>query len=133
MWWQCPRGHEYKAVVSSRSSANSGCPYCANRLVMPGFNDLATQEPRIAREWAQDMNGALTPEMVTTGSRKKVWWRCPEGHVWRAVIFTRARARRSGCPICAGRVKQVQAYGDSQRMHRAAVSERRCTTQTNEI
>ena len=54
---------------------------------MPGFNDLATQEPRIAREWAQDMNGALTPEMVTTGSRKKVWWRCPEGHVWRAVVF----------------------------------------------
>ena len=105
VWWQCPRGHEYKAVVSSRSSANSGCPYCANRLVMPGFNDLATQEPRIAREWAQDMNGALTPEMVTTGSRKKVWWRCPEGHVWRAVVFTRARGRHSGCPVCAGRVK----------------------------
>ena len=105
VWWRCPLGHEYKAAIGSRSASNSGCPYCANRLVMPGFNDLASQEPKLAREWAQDMNGSLTPEMVTTGSRKKVWWRCAEGHVWRAVVFTRARGRRSGCPVCAGRVK----------------------------
>ncbi len=105
VWWLCPLGHEYRVAISARSASNSGCPYCANRMVMPGFNDLASQEPALTREWAQDMNGALTPEMVTTGSRKKVWWRCSEGHVWRAVVFTRARGRRSGCPVCAGRVK----------------------------
>ena len=107
VWWRCPLGHEYMAVIGSRSASHSGCPYCANRLVMPGFNDLATLEPKLSREWAQELNGTLTPEMVTTGSHKKVWWRCSEGHVWRAVVFTRARARRSGCPICAGRVKMA--------------------------
>ena len=54
--------------------------------MLPGFNDLASQEPKVAAEWAQDLNGGLTPEMVTTGSHRRVWWRCPEGHVWRAVI-----------------------------------------------
>ena len=133
VWWRCPAGHEYQAAVSARASSGSGCPYCAGRKVLPGFNDLATVEPRIAAEWARELNGALTPEQVTAGSHKKVWWRCAEGHVWRAIVYSRAGKAKTGCPVCAGRVKQVQAYGDSQRMHRAAVSERRCTTQTNEI
>ena len=106
VWWRCPAGHEYQAAVSARASSGSGCPYCAGRKVLPGFNDLATVEPRIAAEWARELNGALTPEQVTAGSHKKVWWRCAEGHVWRAVVFSRARGNFCGCPVCAGRVKR---------------------------
>ncbi|HIS44960.1 MAG TPA: zinc-ribbon domain-containing protein [Candidatus Scatomorpha merdigallinarum] len=112
VWWLCPLGHEYPASVGSRNSTGSGCPYCTSRKVLRGFNDLATVEPKVAKEWAQDMNGLLTPSMVTTGSHKRVWWRCAEGHVWRAVIFTRARGRFAGCPVCAGRArrKNVQPF-----------------------
>ena len=99
-------GHEYPASVGSRNSMGSGCPYCTSRKVLRGFNDLATVEPKVAKEWAQDMNGLLTPSMVTTGSHKRVWWRCAEGHVWRAVIFTRARGKFVGCPVCSGRAKR---------------------------
>lgn len=106
VWWLCPEGHEYQAAVSSRSTGGTGCPYCAGRRVLPGFNDLASQQPRVAAQWAQDLNGSLTPEMVTTGSHKKVWWRCGDGHVWRAVVFSRARGNFCGCPICAGKVKR---------------------------
>ena len=108
VWWRCPLGHEYQAGVSARSKG-SGCPYCAGRRVLPGFNDLASQEPKVAAEWAQDLNGGLTPEMVTTGSHRRVWWRCPEGHVWRAVIYSRARGDRCGCPVCAGKVRRRAA------------------------
>ena len=38
-----------------------------------GFNDLATVQPLVAKEWHESLNGALTPEMVTAGSHKKVW------------------------------------------------------------
>lgn len=106
VWWRCPAGHEYQAMISARSSSGSGCPYCKGRKVMPGFNDLASQQPKVAAEWAQDLNGALTPDMVTTGSHKKVWWRCSEGHVWRSVIFTRARGTFCSCPVCAGKVRR---------------------------
>ena len=87
---------------------------------MPGFNDLASQQPKVAAEWAQDLNGALTPEMVTTGSHKKVWWRCSEGHVWRSVIFTRARGTFCSCPVCAGKVRA----GGPER-YRALLAEQR--------
>ncbi len=105
VWWRCSEGHEYQAVISARASSGSGCPYCTGRRVMPGFNDLATREPRIAAEWAGELNGSLTPDMVTAGSHKKVWWRCAEGHVWRAIVYSRTGKAKSGCPVCAGKVK----------------------------
>lgn len=103
VWWSCPMGHEYQAIVSTRVTRGTDCPYCAGRRVLPGFNDLAALEPKIAAQWHPTLNGALTPEMVTVGSHKKVWWECPEGHVWSAVIYSRTGQKKTGCPVCAGR------------------------------
>lgn len=103
VWWRCEKGHEWKAVISSRTSESSGCPYCSGRMVLSGFNDLATVYPKISAQWHPTMNGALTPEMVTSGSKKRVWWRCEDGHEWCAVICSRTGPRKHGCPICSGR------------------------------
>ena len=103
--WLCPLGHPYEATISSRTGRGSGCPYCAGRRVLPGFNDLATKEPKIAAQWYQPGNGSLTPEMVTCGSSKKVFWRCSDGHIWPAVIGSRTGRQKCGCPVCAGRTK----------------------------
>ena len=108
VWWRCEKGHEWQAIVASRSSDGNGCPYCNGRKVLAGFNDLATVQPKIAAQWAQDLNGALTPEMVTAGSAKKVWWRCDDDHVWKAVISSRTGKKKHGCPICSGRFKQIR-------------------------
>ena len=107
VWWLCEKGHSYKTLVSLRTSRNTGCPYCANRMVLPGFNDLATTAPRVAAEWHPTKNGTLTPQIVTAGSNKSVWWRCSEGHEWKAIVCSRAGSSQScGCPECAGRRKR---------------------------
>lgn len=67
------------AAVSARTMNGSGCPYCAGRKVLAGFNDLATREPEIAKQWHPTLNGTLTPQMVTVGSHKKAWWAVPRG------------------------------------------------------
>ena len=100
-WWRCEKGHSFQAVIASHANG-SGCPYCTNKKVLAGFNDLVTAEPKIAAEWHPTRNGALTPGMVTAGSRKKVWWQCSCGHIWSARIGARTGAQRSGCPVCAG-------------------------------
>ena len=102
VWWICDKGHEYQAVVSTRTQRNGGCPYCANKRVLPGFNDLATKYPEIAAQWHPTMNGSLTPDHVLPGSRKKVWWQCRSGHIWQAVVYSRTGNQRSGCPVCTG-------------------------------
>ena len=105
-WWLCTAGHEYKAAIASRVARDTGCPYCANRRVLPGFNDLASVRPEVAREWHPTKNGSLTPEAVTCGGTKHVWWKCGAcGYEWKAVIYSRAAAQRCGCPMCAGKIK----------------------------
>ena len=116
VWWICDKGHEYQAVVSTRTQRNGGCPYCANKRVLPGFNDLATKYPEIAAQWHPTMNGSLTPDHVLPGSRKKVWWQCKSGHVWQAVVYSRTGSQRTGCPVCCGYAtgKRWEKYGKYQ-------------------
>ena len=121
-WWLCDKGHEYSSVISSRTQRGSGCPYCANRKVLPGFNDLATLEPKIAAQWHPTLNGTLTPQDVTCGSSHRIWWKCSEGHEWQAIIYSRAGAQKSGCPVCAGKVKRPK-----QERYRQIVTEKRPT------
>ena len=108
-WWRCELGHSYRATVSSRTQRKTGCPYCAGRKVLKGFNDLETLYPDVAAQWDPSLNGALTPEMVTSGSNKKVWWQCSMGHVWKSVIYPRTGAQQCGCPVCAGKVSTTHA------------------------
>ena len=101
VWWKCSHGHEWQAVIVSRV-AGRGCPYCSNRKVLQGFNDLATTHPFLVQEWDADKNGQLQPTMVLAGSHQKVWWKCTHGHEWQATIKHRAY-KEQGCPYCSGR------------------------------
>lgn len=105
VWWLCPLGHAYPAEIDMRTLRHSGCPYCAGKKVLVGFNDLATVQPQIAAQWHPTLNGSLTPKMVTSGCHKKVWWICGKGHVWKTAIYSRAGKQHHGCPVCAGVVR----------------------------
>lgn len=98
VWWRCEKGHEWQAKIRERVRGTK-CPYCSGNRIAPGFNDLATVNPKLAAEWHPTKNGELTPQAVTSGSNKKVWWLCAKGHEWQAQI--NARNRGNGCPFCA--------------------------------
>ena len=53
-------------------------------------------------QWHQDKNGNLTPAEITSGSQRKIWWRCDQGHEWESMPYERAK-RGTGCPYCAGK------------------------------
>ena len=97
-WWIGPQcGHVWQARVRARVSG-SGCPVCVGQLVVRDENDLSTTHPHLVKQWHPDNNCEITPESVTAGSDKKVWWVGPCGHEWRASIGHRVRGR--GCPVC---------------------------------
>jgi len=82
--------------VASRTLEETGCPYCSNKKVLKGFNDLKTLYPEIATEaYGWD------PQTVTPGSGQKRRWMCKEGHIWDARIGHRVPPTNSGCPTCA--------------------------------
>lgn len=98
-WWICPQGHSYQASLTNRTHNNSGCPFCDGKMALPGFNDLLSRFPEIAQEWDYEKNNGLTPDQVTFGSKKKVWWICPKGHQYEATVNNRT-ANMTGCPVC---------------------------------
>ena len=107
MIWR-PLGHSYSAVISSRALRGSDCPYCAGSKALAGFNDLAAKAPDVAAQWHPTLNGNLTPEMVTPGSHRRVWWQCPLGHTWKEFVYSRTGAQRCGCPVCAGMTRAAK-------------------------
>ena len=72
VWWLYPYDDpktgkhfdfEWRASVAKRTKG-SGCPYLSGRLAWPGFNDLESQNPELAKEWHPTKNGKLTPRDV---------------------------------------------------------------------
>lgn len=116
VWWICPNGHEYRCALNSRTRVNgTGCPYCSNKKVLVGVNDLATTHPELAAEWNYEKNGSLTPKMITAGSPKTVWWKGKCGHVWKASLQPRAQ-RDVGCPYCSNK-KVLVGFNDLATTH----------------
>lgn len=105
VWWKCANcGQSWEATIAKRTrNRGTGCPYCIGKLPIPNETDLATLYPELATEWDDDRNGELTPEQVTAGSSKNVWWKCANcGQRWRATIVSRVRG--NGCPYDAGKL-----------------------------
>ena len=50
IWWICKNKHEWEASIGSRYRTGCSCPYCSNKKVLEGYNDLTTTNPSIAKE-----------------------------------------------------------------------------------
>ncbi|MCR5146754.1 MAG: hypothetical protein K6B70_05375 [Clostridia bacterium] len=107
VWWLCGLNHSYEANVANRVKG-TGCPYCANKKVLKGYNDLITTNPSLAKEWNYKKN-TIKPDEVMKFTKRKVWWVCSKGHEWQADIG--ARSAGSGCPVCSGR-QTLSGYND---------------------
>ena len=113
VWWLGKCGHEWESAVYVRV-AGSDCPYCSNRAILEGFNDLATTHPEVAKQWHPTKNGELQPTAVSKGTDKKIWWQCEQGHEWEAKIYSRVHGK--GCPYC-GNKAVLKGYNDLATTH----------------
>ena len=60
-------------------------------------NSLAEVHPELVSEWSEK-NLTLTPDDITFGSNKKVWWRGACGHEWQASVKARSNVAKSLIP-----------------------------------
>lgn len=106
VWWKCKEcGHEWKSVVASRIKGTI-CLVCADRKVLSGYNDLATTDRYLLREWDYELNTGVLPTQISRNSMRSVWWRCSNGHSWKAKIFERT-IEDKGCTICESEYRSV--------------------------
>ena len=58
--------------------------------------------PEKLNEWDYEANGKLNPETVTIGSKKKIYWKCSQGHSYQQNVRDKVLGR--GCPICSNHI-----------------------------
>ena len=103
----CRSGHRITLKVSSFNRflgpTTDGCRVCTNHLVEPGFNDLQTLYPVIAREFHPEDNDGTLPSEILPGSADSYNWRCSRaGHLISTSPYNRVH-RDPACRICINR------------------------------
>jgi hypothetical protein len=65
--------------------------------------------PALVAQFDLRRNRPITPETISYGSARKVWWTCPVGpdHRWEATPNARTCPNATGCPFCAGKRASV--------------------------
>ena len=56
----------------------------------------------LLEQWHPEKNLSLTPDAVSYGSKKRIWWCCSQGHEWEASVYARS-GKHTGCPYCTGK------------------------------
>ncbi|WP_167050758.1 zinc-ribbon domain-containing protein [Salinibacterium sp. ZJ77] len=103
VWWQCGKGHPYRATPANRVYNDQSCPVCLNRVIHPRANDFATALPHLAAEWHPSNDAS--PTTLGVGSTSEQHWLCAEGHLERTPIYRRIR---TGCTQCAAATKAAE-------------------------
>lgn len=116
IWLRCSNGHGWKKKVKDittiwRRNETSGCPVCAGKskkvqkqpILIDAYPDLVNQY------WNFEKNQALNldPKIITCGSNKKAWFKCPhDDNEWQVQIVSLINQQWSkdnpGCSICNG-------------------------------
>ncbi len=95
-WWLCSKGHSYQMSIRFKCRRGQQCPYCINKKILVGYNDLFTLRPDLESSWSS--KNTLDPLTVGIGSGKVAHWCCPEGHEWATKIIHRSK---HGCARCS--------------------------------
>jgi hypothetical protein len=109
-WWTCPLGHSYLAKGDTRVRMQSGCPYCAKKKIMQGFNDMATTHPKLAEEFDRSGNNGISPEQIAAGTHMVLDWLCKNGHRYR-VSGEKRVGQNAGCPYCSN-ARVLEGFND---------------------
>ena len=118
VWWKCKNGHEWETEIKDRGSSGQSCPYCSNKRVLIGYNDLYTycvnnNRQDLIEEFDTDKNGFSMTD-ISIGSSKEIWWKCKKGHSYKATASRRRNG--TGCGICSHNVL-LKNYNDLLTTH----------------
>ena len=104
-WWRCSEyGHTWKTKIEKRTREGTGCPFCSDRRVWPGLNDLWTKRPDLVNEIDFEKHPGLDPKKLLWVSHDVLNWKCDQGHQWPTKLHLRSsnsNRKPTGCPNCA--------------------------------
>lgn len=106
VWWVCEKGHEWDAIVCNRINGR-GCPYCSNRKVFKGYNDMWTTNPELASMLANPEDGYKYMQSVAT----KLDWKCSNcGEIIKNKPVHQVKKHSLPCAICSDGISYPEKF-----------------------
>lgn len=103
---QCSLGHEWDAFPEHLFNG-VGCPYCAGYKVWPGFNDLWTTHPNIAKLLKNKDDGFK----YSKASYKQAVFVCPDCGHEAIKHISDVYADGFSCPMCSDGISYPNKFG----------------------
>jgi len=107
--WICPDcTGEYNAPINEMTDGTYTCPYCEDRMVLPGVNSFKVKHPDLMAEWDFQNNYVLAnADHISDHSIKLVWWQCPNNDKHKYPMTPARRLHyqkrhKESCPYCKG-------------------------------
>ena len=111
--WVCNLGHEWESFVNNFNKGYR-CPYCVNKKILRGYNDLATLRPDLLEWWSP--NNTLDPSMIAKSTNRYALWMCKSGHEWKEKCSNIASSEKRRCPYCSGH-KVIKGFNSLSDTH----------------
>ena len=98
--WICEHGHEFEDSFYKIHKRGYRCPYCESVKALQGFNDFATLEPVISKDYDEEKNGNTAGDVLITN--RPVYFKCKNGHSFKRPIIQHIKSNGK-CPVCANK------------------------------
>ena len=111
-------------MTVNAKTQGKGCPYCAGKKILRGFNDLQSNYPELVASewnWAENNKHGLKPDGITKSSMRKACWHCSVCNGdYEMIVKNKVYGQR--CPFCSGR-KLLIGFNDLQTLYPNIASE----------
>lgn len=103
VWWKCEKGHSFQWPVDHwNNTGKFVCKVCDGTIIIPGVNDLESQNPKLAKE--------LSPAFEKKAN--EIYYQAVTPVLWRCIRCQADYARRvcdrevgdDTCPYCKGKL-----------------------------
>ena len=92
------------------TSGRRGCNQCVRERTIRPEHSLGATQPDLLERWHPELND-VTPDQVTHGERRTIWWICEKGHEFDARLDKMTLGQK--CPVCTSR-RLVSGQNDLQ-------------------
>jgi hypothetical protein len=102
IWWKCSENHSFELPVGDRTGTpKKNCNTCRMNNIFKE-NSISVKYPELAKEWDYGKNDVdISPDKITCGSNKKIWWMCSNNHSFELTPVKRT-SRKQNCGLCLG-------------------------------
>ena len=98
VYWKCKNGHSWIATLASRAKGIGNCQVCSSIIIT---------NPDLLKEWDYAKNKDFSPEELSVGSSKKVWWICPKHGSYKLSVYDKVNG--VNCLACS-KTKKIESY-----------------------